>query len=294
MLGQVVLQPILVGIPQLYNPTPGSCVRKPWSKKTRHEFVQPKLQHREEHPILPRTCHSSVMLLLKQPCLCSNGQSSSGRHHLCLLVQLHSYPKQVQSVLDTLDSSRMLPFLFVCLLHVCIKNKSLKTLHHHRGSLFTIKGRTNVGLALRNMAPLNLQPPNIPVAMEKLVVKTVSTVPTMERPVGKMISTVPSTNQHSTNKLTKCVNITHVTLTACCFDGEVMTIRQLNAIIFSLNGPCFDRRWVRIRQGELSYYKPDDDNQQALNILQLSREVNLVKKVNNNGFSISTRKKVYL
>ncbi|XP_071505640.1 uncharacterized protein [Diadema antillarum] len=53
------------------------------------------------------------------------------------------------------------------------------------------------------------------------------------------------------------------------------------------------RRWVRIRQGELSYYKPDDDNQQALNILQLSREVNLVKKVNNNGFSISTRKKVY-
>lgn len=53
------------------------------------------------------------------------------------------------------------------------------------------------------------------------------------------------------------------------------------------------RRWVRIRQGELSYYKPDDDNQQALNILQLSDDVTIIKKLNFNSFSIETRKKVY-
>ena len=54
------------------------------------------------------------------------------------------------------------------------------------------------------------------------------------------------------------------------------------------------RRWIRIREGELSYYKPDEDNQQALNILQLSDDVTLVKKLNYSGFSITTRKKVYL
>ena len=63
-----------------------------------------------------------------------------------------------------------------------------------------------------------------------------------------------------------------------------------------LYGFCFivlTRRWVRIRQGELSYYKPDDDNQQALNILQLSDDVTIIKKLNFNSFSIETRKKVY-
>ncbi|XP_022106472.1 protein diaphanous homolog 3-like [Acanthaster planci] len=55
----------------------------------------------------------------------------------------------------------------------------------------------------------------------------------------------------------------------------------------------YTRRWIRIREGELSYYKPDDDNQQALNILQLSDDVTIVKKLNFNGFSIATRKKVY-
>ena len=63
-----------------------------------------------------------------------------------------------------------------------------------------------------------------------------------------------------------------------------------------LYGFCFVvliRRWVRIRQGELSYYKPDDDNQQALNILQLSDDVTIIKKLNFNSFSIETRKKVY-
>ncbi|PIK44561.1 putative formin-like protein 6 [Apostichopus japonicus] len=53
------------------------------------------------------------------------------------------------------------------------------------------------------------------------------------------------------------------------------------------------RRWVRIRKGELSYYKPDDENQQALNIVQLSKEINIIKKLGSNGFSIATRKKVY-
>ncbi|XP_033626676.1 uncharacterized protein LOC117289591 isoform X2 [Asterias rubens] len=56
----------------------------------------------------------------------------------------------------------------------------------------------------------------------------------------------------------------------------------------------YTRRWIRIREGELSYYKPDEDNQQALNILQLSDDVTLVKKLNYSGFSITTRKKVYL
>ncbi|XP_071958925.1 uncharacterized protein [Antedon mediterranea] len=53
------------------------------------------------------------------------------------------------------------------------------------------------------------------------------------------------------------------------------------------------KRWVRIRQGELSYYKPDEDKHTALNILQLTHDVTVVKKVGDNAVSIATRKKIY-
>ncbi|XP_033117344.1 formin-like protein 6 isoform X1 [Anneissia japonica] len=54
------------------------------------------------------------------------------------------------------------------------------------------------------------------------------------------------------------------------------------------------KRWVRIRQGELSYYKPDEDKHTALNILQLAHDITSVKKAGDSAVSIATRKKMYL
>ncbi|XP_070575952.1 formin-J-like isoform X2 [Ptychodera flava] len=53
------------------------------------------------------------------------------------------------------------------------------------------------------------------------------------------------------------------------------------------------RRWVRIRHGELSYYKLGEDHQTALNIIQLSDDDTMISKVDYNAISISTKTKVY-
>ncbi|XP_077982635.1 uncharacterized protein LOC144437552 [Glandiceps talaboti] len=53
------------------------------------------------------------------------------------------------------------------------------------------------------------------------------------------------------------------------------------------------RRWVRIRQGELSYYKLGEDRQTALNIIQLSDEETHISKADYNALTITTRSKVY-
>ncbi|KAL9974456.1 hypothetical protein ACROYT_G011488 [Oculina patagonica] len=53
------------------------------------------------------------------------------------------------------------------------------------------------------------------------------------------------------------------------------------------------RRWLRIQQGELSYFKIGEENQTALNIVKLGPGLAEVKSVDHNAFIIITSKKEY-
>lgn len=53
------------------------------------------------------------------------------------------------------------------------------------------------------------------------------------------------------------------------------------------------RRWLRVQQGELSYFKLGEENQTALNIVKLGPGLAEVKSIDHNSFVIITSKKEY-
>ncbi|KAI8504652.1 Cerebellin-4 [Branchiostoma belcheri] len=110
-------------------------------------------------------------------------------------------------------------------------------------------------------------------------------------------------NLEEKNKILRLLNII-VEQNKCEKEGEtfqpVKTLPRAQAIIkegelekragTALLRNQWNRRWVRIRQGELSYYKLGEESQTALNIIHLNDESVSITPDGDNGFCISTNK----
>ncbi|CAH1269171.1 DAAM2 [Branchiostoma lanceolatum] len=110
-------------------------------------------------------------------------------------------------------------------------------------------------------------------------------------------------NLEEKNKILRLLNII-VEQNKCEKEGEtfqpVKTLPRAQAIIkegelekragTALLRNQWNRRWVRIRQGELSYYKLAEESQTALNIIHLNDESVSITPEGDNGFCISTNK----
>ncbi|XP_035679128.1 formin-like protein 18 [Branchiostoma floridae] len=110
-------------------------------------------------------------------------------------------------------------------------------------------------------------------------------------------------NLEEKNKILRLLNII-VEQNKCEKEGEtfqpVKTLPRAQAIIkegelekragTALLRNQWNRRWIRIRQGELSYYKLAEETQTALNIIHLNDESVSITPEGDYGFCISTNK----